>query len=203
MKSISRINGATSTPALDLDTLKADLRISGDALDDVLTCQYIPAAQAWAERETGRSLISRTIDWIVSDFPGRADNWTFILPGGKVTAIASIDYSINGSIVTLTGPSAGSPGGTDYAEDISGPVARIMPNRGESWPTVDNDVPQPVKVTYTAGWPNADAIPADLRRALTAYVYGAMELDGLLVIRPGFDADFADKLLSGYRSARA
>ena len=193
------IDPATALP-LDLTMLKLDLRISDDALDSVIAGQYIPAALAWAEGFLHRSLLARPHRWIVSAFPHGADQ-TIYLPRGVVQSITDIEYSLNGSTVTLTGPTSASPAGTNYQEDISGHRARILPNRGESWPSVDSDVPVPVQITYQPGWLTEATIPSDIKRGLTAYVYSSMELDGLLQIRPGFDIEHPDKLISAYRLA--
>lgn len=199
MKSIAVIKGAALESALDLEMVKADLRISGTQLDDVLSGQYIPGAIEWAEGATGRVMVARQLQWILSEFPLYT---AMYLPGGNVSAVSSIAYVSNGSIVTLTGPSA-SPVGTDYQESLAGPLPRIMPPQGDSWPSVDSDAIDPVKVTFTAGYDSEAAVPADLKRAMVAHVYGAMELDGLLQIRPGFDMDHAEKLISAYRAPSA
>lgn len=201
MNSLTISYDAATSLALDLETLKTDLRISGDSLDAVLTDQYIPAALSWAEATCKRSLLSRAHRWVLSAFPSSIDQ-TLFLPRGVVSAVASIKYSSGGSIVTLTGASSGSPAGTDYQEDLSGHIARVYPAWGASWPAVDIGVPQPVLVTYTAGWATEKLIPGDIKRALTAYVYGALELDGLLQIRPGYDIDHAEKLISAWRIVR-
>lgn len=198
MNTLVIIKGAASAPALDLETLKLDLRISDDSLDSILSTQYIPAAVEWCEGVTKRIMVSRQLQWVVSDFPDRSTNYAFYLPGGKVTAVAQIDYVDNQATTTLAGPSS-SPAGTGFQESLSDSVSRIMPAQGESWPTPDSDAIDPVKVTYTAGWETQDDVPEDLKRAMTAYVYGALELDGLLQIRSGYDPDFAEKLASAYR----
>lgn len=199
MKSLNQTWGASSSSALDLELVKTDLRISGNELDNALSSQYIPAAVAWAEGQTWRSLISRSIAWCVDAFPGQAENYTFRLPGGVVSAVAGIAYVSDGQTITLTGPDA-SPAGTDFQQDLSGHVARILPPQGEGWPAADTDAIRPVVVTYTAGWASDKLVPADLRRAMVAHIFGAMELDGLLDRRPGFDADFAEKQISAYRA---
>lgn len=206
MRTITIDYDATDALPLDLETVKTDLRISGSELDSVLQSQYMPAALEWAEGYTKRSLLTRTHRWLLTDFPRTIDQ-TLFLPRGLVSSIASIIYSSGGSLTTLTGPSAGSPGGTDYAEDLTGHVARIMPNRGNTWPTVDADVLQPIKVTYAAGWLSDKLIPGDIKRALTAYVFQALELDGLLTVKVGdrasADMEFPEKLLSAYRTVSA
>jgi uncharacterized phiE125 gp8 family phage protein len=182
-----------------METVKTDLRISGSAHDSVLSAQYIPAAIAWAESATRRSLVSRTMALIIGRFPKYPASPTIILPGGKVTSIASIVYISNGAAVTMTGPDA-SPAGIDFQQSLGDSIARIMPKQGDSWPAVDSDAIDPVTITYSAGWATPAEVPADIKRAMTAHVYGSMELDGLLTIRPGFDIDHPEKLLSAYRS---
>lgn len=179
----------------DLDLLKADLRIATDDLDDVLMSQYIPDAVEWAEGAMRRSIMARTHRWILECFPYGYDQ-TIRLPRGKIQSVTSIVYSSNGSPVTLRGPSSGSPVGADYQEDLRGHRGRLMPLRGASWPSADIDVPAPIVITFRAGWTTPQDVPADIRRAMTASIYGAMELDGLLTIKQGFDSEFRDKLIS-------
>lgn len=183
---------------LDLETVKSDLRIDPEGdLDSVLVEQYIPDALSWAEGSTRRTILARAHRWILADFPRTRDQ-VITLPRGKAQSVASIAYSLNGSITTLTGPSSGSPEGTDYQEDLRGTSGRLMPNRGSSWPSVDCDAIAPVVITFTAGW-EVGSIPAPIRRAMTVAVYEALELKGLLDTRAGFDVDFRDKIISAWR----
>jgi uncharacterized phiE125 gp8 family phage protein len=197
MKSITIDIDAPADLPLDLELLKQDLRIAGDDLDEVIMAQYIPDAVEWAEGVMRRSIIARTHRWILDEFPCGADQ-TIYLPRGKVQSVTSIAYSSGGSVTTLRGASSGSPVGTDYQEDLRGHVGRIMPNRGESWPSVDDDVPSPIVITYTAGWDAAD-VPADIKRALTVSVADALEGNGVVVVKNGFDIEFRDKLISAWR----
>lgn len=196
MKSIAIDIDEPEDLPLDLDTLKTDLRISSDSLDAVIMEQYIPDALEWAEGVMRRSIIAREHRWIIDEFPC-SDDQTLYLPRGKVQSVASIAYSSGGVVTILSGPSS-DPAGADYQEDLRGHQGRLLPNRGEAWPSVDCDVPSPIVITFTAGWP-ASSVPADIKRALTASVFGAMELDGLLTIKNGFDGDFREKLLSAWR----
>lgn len=198
MKSITIDIDEPDDLPLDLELLKKDLRIDSDALDEVIMRQYVPDAVSWAEGFMRRSIMVRTHRWILREFPYCVDQ-TILLPRGKIQSVASIAYSSGGSITTLTGPTSGSPAGTDYQEDLRGHAGRLMPARGSSWPEVDCDVPAPVVITFEAGWLTLDEVPADIKRGLTASVYGAMELDGLLQIRNGFDVEFREKLISAWR----
>lgn len=186
---------------LDFQLVKADLRIFGDELDDLISSQYIPSAIDYAEGVTRRNIASRAVRWVVDDFPRTLDQ-AIRLPRGDVSAISSIAYSVDGAVTTLTGPSSGSPAGTDYQEDLTGISAIIMPPRGDTWPaSIDDDVPRPVVITYTAGYATADLVPANLRRALVAQIYVELDQKGLIPDGSGqpFDLDFVAKLLSPFR----
>ena len=198
MRSITLDIDAFEDLPIDLETLKQDLRVSSDALDEVIMSQYLPSAVEWAEGAMRRSIMSRTHRWIIDEFPCGYDQ-TLYLPRGKVTSVANIVYSVDGEEQTLRGPTSGSPAGTDYQEDLRGHVGRLMPPRGSTWPSADIDVPAPVVVTYTAGW-DAEDVPADIKRALTVSVSMELEGDGLINGRQGFDIDFRDKLISAWRT---
>lgn len=197
LKAITLDIDAPDQIPFDLELLKSDLRISTDDLDDVLMSQYIPDAVEWAEGAMRRSIMVRDHRWILAEFPCGADQ-TIRLPRGKVQSVASVAYVAGGVTTTLRGPSSGSPVGSDYQEDLRGHCGRLLPLRGASWPSVDIDVPSPIVITFRAGWSTADEVPADIKRAMTASVYGALELDGLLTVKGGFDSDFRDKLISGW-----
>lgn len=197
MKSITIDIDEPAELPIDLDTLKTDLRISSDSLDDVIMGQYLPDAVEWAEGVMRRSIVAREHRWIFTEFPCGGDQ-TIYLPRGKVQSVASIAYSSGGVITTLRGPSSGSPVGTDYQEDLRGHQGRIMPNRSESWPSVDIDVPSPIVITFNAGWAAA-SVPADIKRALTARVSESMELPNESFNAALRDTEFALKLLSPWR----
>lgn len=182
---------------MTLEQIKSDLRISIDNLDELIMEQYLPDAIVFAERFMRRSIMVRTHRWILSDFP-RSEDQVILLPRGKTQGVTSIVYSSAGADVTLTGPSSGSPGGSDYQEDLRGHRGRIMPNRGESWPSVDSDVPAPVTITFTAGWTLVSEVPAEIKRGLIARISDSLEEPGALdaVSR---DREFPEQLLSGWR----
>ena len=189
------IDRPSSLP-LDLALLKADLRIDSHDLDEVLLTQYIPSAVEWAEGVMNRSIIARDHRWVLSGFPVGHD-LTITLPRGKTQSVTSVAYSTGGRRKTLKGPSANPPG-SDYQEDRHGHAGRLLPLRG-GWPSIDTDVLAPVTIIFRAGWPDHMTVPAAIKRALTANVFEQMELIGLLTIRTGFDSEFTEKLLSGWR----
>lgn len=135
--------------------------------DDTLIETYIYAATAMVENETHRSIVSREHRWTLADFP-QTTYQKIRLPRGKTQSVTSIAYTSGGAVTTLTGPTSGSPAGTDYQESLSGEEGGwLMPNQGESWPSVDLDVLEPVVITFTAGW---TTIPQDINHAIKLIV---------------------------------
>lgn len=197
VKSITIDIDAPDQIPFDLELLKTDLRIATDDLDDVLMNQYIPDAVQWAEGEMRRTIMARTHRWILSEFPCGAFP-VINLPRGKTLSVESIAYVSGGVTTTLRGPSSGSPVGSDYQEDLRGHRGRLLPNRGESWPSVDSDVPSPIVITFRAGYSAHTDVPEDIKRAMTASIVDAMEGNGLLTIKSGFDPEFRSKLISAW-----
>ena len=100
------------------------------------------------------------------------------LPRGKTVSVDSIRYFSGDDAVDLTGPSSGSPAGTDYQEDLGGDDGGVlMPARGRVWPSVSDDVPAPVTITFEAGYP-AGEIPGPLLAAILLGTSDGYDLRG-------------------------
>lgn len=166
----------TSPLPIDLDLVKEHLAVDGNDNDALIT-QCLLSAISWAEGSMRRTIFAREHVWVLQDFP-QCGYGEIHLPRGKTQSVASVAYSLNGTTYTLTGPSSGSPAGTDYQEDLRGSNGGvIMPPRMRSWPGIDLDVPSPVVITFTAGW-NASDVPANVVQAILFAVSDAFELRG-------------------------
>ena len=189
----------TSYP-ITLQTIKDQLRIDHEQFDPLIMSVHLPAAITWAETETKRSIVSREHRWVLDSFPiDRQERLD--LPRGKTQSVASIAYVTNGSTTTLTGPST-SPVGTGWVEDLSGDSGGVlMPTQGNSWPSADIDHPNPVTVTFTAGWLAAE-IPPDLVAAIIFYIGDAIDLPSSADLGQYTDLNFKDGLVSRYRLGR-
>ena len=172
-----QVNALTMSPLpIDLALIKTHCKIDGTDLDDNIEV-YLKAAIEWAEGEMHRSIFSRSHTWVLRDFPidGRME---IRLPRGKTQSIESIVYQSNGSPVTLTGPSSGSPAGTSWQEDLRGDDGAILlPPRGSNWPSVDYDAPAPVAINFTAGWLAAE-VPAEIIHAILFSISDAIDISG-------------------------
>jgi uncharacterized phiE125 gp8 family phage protein len=192
----------TSPLPLDLTLVKDHVAVDGDDLDTLLE-RYTLAAVRWAEGSTRRTIYRRSHRWVLSDFP-RVGRLEIFLPRGKTISVESVAYTdTSGTVQTLTGPSSGSPGGTDYQEDLQGDDGGMLrPIRGEVWPAVDTDAVSPVVITFTAGYA-ADEVPDDLIHAMLFAVSDMFDTRGsadLTVFGRNFET--RELLASGYRLNR-
>lgn len=191
---------------ISLDLIKKHCSIDDADFDDQLDV-YLKAAIEWAEGSTHRTIFSRSHTWVLKDF-NYEGRFEIKLPRGKTQSIESIEVSVNGTTTTLTGPSSGSPAGTDYQEDLRGNDGGIvMPPRGGSWPTPDFDVPAPVAINFTAGWASA-SVPADIVHAILFAISDAFDLRGTSDFNPAMIAtggprmEAREALISAYRLVR-
>lgn len=188
------------------DLVEQHLRLDASDQDDLLK-SFVLAAAEWAEGDTHRTIFKRDVRWVLREFPydGRME---IQLPRGKTNSVASIQYSVNGSMVTMRGPSSGSPTGTDFQEDLRGDGGAIlMPARGGSWPSADCDVPAPVVITFSAGWVPAE-VPMDIVHAMLFAVSDAFDIrstsdfDASTLSATGPRFAVRSALISPYRMSR-
>jgi len=158
-------------PALEpvsLDALKLHLRLDTDAQDTLLAV-YLAAAREYVERWTGRQLLTALYTLTLERWPHAQG---FALPRPPLQAVTGtytdaaavvhplgITY-VDGAGVTQTwDPSA-------YWVDTASEPGRVLLGDLASWPVL-GAVPQPVRVTYTAGYgPSGTAVPAALKAAI-------------------------------------
>jgi hypothetical protein len=192
--------GTPTTLPVSLQDVKDQLRILDDQFDPLLYDIHIPAAVNWAEGFMHRNIVSRSSTWVIQDFPRGIDE-SIRLPLGKTQSVTSVAYTQNNSVTTLTGPSSGSPEGTGYREDLTGDSGGVLyPPYNETWPSVDTDAPQPIVITFSAGW-LASEIPGQIKHAIYMYCADAIDVVG------GADATKAnlaakETLLSSWRLLR-
>lgn len=195
------VGAVTQSPLpIDLTLIKEHCAVSTTDFDTTITA-YLFAAIAWAEGIMKRTIFSRAHIWQLRDFP--ASGYQEIrLPRGKTQGVTSVKYYAGGVQYTLTGPSSGSPAGTDYLEDLTGDDGGVlMPLQGGSWPGVDLDVPAPIEISFTAGWLAAE-VPDQIVTALLFAIADQLENKGGDAAVPLADST-ALTLLSQYALDRA
>lgn len=172
---------------LTLADVRPHLRIDDDDVSqDATLLILISAARRYAENYTGRSLMVQHWTAVADCFPGSylvpvpgigyasatlltrtSDDLLIKLLRGPVTAIDSITYvDVNGAAQTLD-PST-------YIFDSSDLVQRIAPAYGAVWPQARPQLAS-VKITFTAGYANAAAVPATFRNWMLVRIATAFE----------------------------
>lgn len=173
---ITSIEDYSPSPTLpiDMDVLMRHCNVDDVEQEDLLEI-YLRSAIAWAERELDQTIVRRSHRLVLREFP--CGSGEILLPRGRTQSVESIEYSKDGVINTLTGPSS-SPAGADYQEDLrSRTGGTLMPLRGESWPSVDCDAVAPVVINFTAGYDD-ESVPKDIVHLLMCAVDDAVELKG-------------------------
>ena len=141
-------------PALSLSTAKIHVRVDGSD-DDTLIAALVASAEQLAEHLTGRTLITRDRTHRVAEFGDRIR-----LPGAPVASITSVKYlDTTGEEVTLSN--------TLYALESGADWPALVPAVGASWPAVQSDRTDAVRITYSAGYGAADTdVPKGIQQWL-------------------------------------
>lgn len=142
-------------PAVTLEEVKAHLKVTIDAEDELLKI-YIDAAIKWCEEEANRAITPRQYRISLDRFP----NFVWVLPLGKIQSIDSIQYiDVDGAQQTWSA----SP--QEYEADLETDFRpRLRPRPGFTWPTTGSYFSAAV-VNVTAGW-TAAQMPYTVRQAI-------------------------------------
>ena len=177
-----RITQEPATEPVTIEEAKLHLRLDGDD-EDTLVGMLISAARSHAEAITRRALITQKWDLYLDTFPpytyggmisgyvplyqsqnpwlaqrqysvrvrgGRID-----LPFPRIQSVESIKYTDPAGLVQTLDPSK-------YLVDLIGEPGAIVPAPGTYWPAT-HDVVNGVQISYTAGFGDASAVPAQIK----------------------------------------
>jgi uncharacterized phiE125 gp8 family phage protein len=150
--SLRIVTPPTSEP-VTLAEVRMHVRIDSTA-DDALLASLVIAAREMVEHELQRSLIARTYELTLDEFPDS----TIELPMGPIAASGGL--SVSSVIYTDTLGSTQTVSSADYLVDGYSDVPRLTPVSG--WPTAQV-VQNAVRVVYTSGHANASLIPAAIK----------------------------------------
>lgn len=158
------ITGPTAEP-VSLGEVQAHIRAPVDGADGPVIEAYLQAAREAVENETGRALMPQTWQLRLTEFP--SDNGAITLPLPPLVSVTSV------AITNTDGDAETISGSLYQVETPSGPRAQagyLVPASGEEWPEVQSDTLGAVRVTFSAGYANAAAVPAALRAAILLIV---------------------------------
>lgn len=200
-----------SAPALEpvsVDEAIAHLNLTGSVYDQVHIAALITAARVYAERITGRALISQQWRLYLDRWPAGQCIW---LPLGQLLSVDGLSYVQTDGTAVAWVPS--SPVG-DLQDADGATVAHISTTSEvggaivlpvyQSWPSAQLRASDAISVLFTAGYGVAAAdVPAPIRHAILMLV--ATWYDNREAVQTGtaitqVAAPFAvDALLAQYR----
>lgn len=146
----------TTDPAIEpvtLDEAKANMRVTIDAEDDLIT-DLIVVAREYAEMYESRAYIEQTITAKMDRFPRKIK-----LPRSPLMSVTSINYVDTAGVTQLLSTDV-------YAVDIISEPGEITLKHGQSWPSTQN-IHHAVTIVYVAGYGDeADDVPQRVKRAI-------------------------------------
>lgn len=159
--------------AVDLAKVKTDLRIDGSDQDALITT-FINAATKACEHKIGRKIIDQTWELALDAFPDDAIE----LPFYKSTAIVSVKYIDTAGVEQTIFAS-------NYTLDNYDRHNWLLPAIGYTWPDVQADTANAVKVRFKSG----DVATADVTENIQAWIILAVR--DLMLCCPDGDVSLA------------
>lgn len=174
---------------LSVDEVKTFLNLTSNEDNGMLEI-FIKAAREWAEKVTGRALLSQTIKQYFDEWP----TGQFTLGISPATSVTSIQYKdSNGATQTWSA--------ANYTVDTVSIPARIVPTDAVDYPELA-EVPNAVWVTYVAGYSTTAGVPADAKAAMLqkiAFLYENREDIPINGVGGSYRVRSADALLFNNR----
>jgi uncharacterized phiE125 gp8 family phage protein len=144
---------------VSLAEVKLHLRVDDDA-DDTLIGALVTAAREVVEAISGRALVTQTLEMV-------QDGWPIIryirIPRPPLQSVVSIKYT----------DSSGTEHTLDeavYFVDAESEPGRIALRSGQSWPATALQELNAVRIRYTAGYGDAEDVPARFKQAILLLV---------------------------------
>lgn len=187
------ITAQPTAEPLTLDEVKTFLNLTSNDHDAMLDL-FIRMAREWAEKTTGRAMLSQTIKQYWDEWPTGIFGETWELGIAPVTSVTSIQY-LDSAGATQTWAT------TNYTADVKSRPARIVPTDAVEYPELD-DAPNAVIVTYVAGVSSVSSVPATARAAMMqkiAFLYENREDIKINGVGSGYMVRSADALIFNER----
>jgi uncharacterized phiE125 gp8 family phage protein len=141
-----------------VEEVKIDVRVDHD--DDAgLLESLIKAATTEAENTARCAFVTRTLELALDRWPADGQ---IPLPMPPLAAVTAVEYIDTGNVRQQVAPA-------DYIVLSDLRPAVLMPAYGKTWPANLRAV-SPIRITYTAGYGDAAAVPEIYRRLVRALV---------------------------------
>lgn len=150
---------APVTEPVHLDEVRDHLRVDITD-DDTLIEALITAAREYVEQASRRALVTQTWRYNLDQFPA-ADE--IELPRPPLKSVTSITYrDSDGTTHTLAS--------SVYEVDTDSQPGRVRLAYGEDWPSDTLAETNPVRITFVAGYGDADDVPKRWKQAILLLV---------------------------------
>ncbi len=124
--------------------------------DDTKIDGLISAARDMCELWIGRCLVDQTIKYYPSKWP---DDRRFVLPQPILKSFTSFEYvDRDGATQTLAT--------SKFYEDTKCVPGAVILKETETLPKIHQHQPNPITITYQAGWDDADSVPDLLKQGI-------------------------------------
>jgi uncharacterized phiE125 gp8 family phage protein len=141
-----------------LEEVKLYLRIDGTDADPILN-GLIQSAREYCETFQNRSYITQTWELVLDEFP-----WLPLsLPKPPLQSVVSIKCVNESGVETVWDPS-------NYVVDVYSEPGRIAMAQNGSWPSVNLQAINGVKIRFTSGYGTATDVPESIKSAIKVYV---------------------------------
>ena len=147
------------TEPVTLYEAKTHLRLEADSslpvgFDDEYILSLITGARVWCEGYLGRSLVDKTIDYLIDDF----GLCPIILPSAPIRSITYVKYiDENGTEQTLAN--------TEYALFEHNERGYLTKAYGKTWPVVRIER-NAVRIRYVAGYATPAEVPQPIKQGI-------------------------------------
>jgi len=145
---------------VSLDDAKLHLRVSHDEEDGIIS-SWIKAARELSETHTGRRWVEQELRATWANWPCPSDglNSAIRLPVEPVQSVESVKYyATDGTLTTLAT--------SEWQTWLDHSPPLVAPAPAKVWPTVQANRLGAVRVEFTAGYADVDAVPEQVRAAI-------------------------------------
>jgi uncharacterized phiE125 gp8 family phage protein len=154
---------APSEEPLSVDDVIIARNLTGADYDEDFLANLIPAARQVVEKDTGRSLVTQTVDCYFDALPYGSDLYLPVAPLQSVTSLTTYDTS---NVATVYADS-------NYLVDTASTPGRIALGASAAWPGGLRRV-NGVVVRAVVGYGGPSDVPAALKQAMLLMI-GAMD----------------------------
>lgn len=140
---------------VSLTEAKAHLRVDIDD-DDTFIASLITAAREYVEGAAHRAFVTQTWRLNLDEWPGDDE---IELPRPPLQSVTSITYKDSDGTTTTWSSS-------EYEVDTDSEPGRVKLAYGYSWPSATLAATNPIKITFVAGYGDAEDVPQKWKQAI-------------------------------------